>query len=163
MEDDWREVSALLTGKVDLEITGGHGEIKAKSVADCYFRNGSFYLLFQENIPEDGKEGRLIFSSRLKISRDRVSLKRNLVERGGKAAGHSMEMIYELREEGERGSLIDYPSPYGILKLEIQTRGMDIRVLEDQLIAEIDYLLIQEGQEAGTDRLKIKVGKSGKN
>ena len=71
-----------------------------------------------------------------------------------------MEMIYELREEGEKGSLIDYPTPYGILKLEIRTKEMDIRMMEEQLIAEIDYLLIQEGQEVGKDRLRIQVHKS---
>lgn len=157
MEDHWQEASEHLTGKVTLEITGGQGDITTKHEADGYFRNGSYYLLFEENISEDGKAGNISFSSRLKISRDRVSLKRRMKGQGTKAPGHSMEMVYEMRGEEERGCLIDYPTPYGILKMEIRTKAMEVSLREKQLVAEIEYLLLQEDMEAGKDKLRIKV------
>lgn len=157
MAADWQEASKGLTGEVVLEIVGGQGEITTRCKADCYYRNGSFYLLFEENVAEDGKRGELSFSSRLKISEGRVTLKRSVSAQKGANSDHAMEMIYEKRAEGERGSLVEYPTPYGKLLLEIQTVELSISVLEEELVAEIEYLLLQEGQEASRDKLRIRV------
>lgn len=162
MEASWQEQSERLTGTVLVEITGGQGEITTNCEADCHYRNGSFYVFFEESIAEDGRKGQLAFSSRLKISENKVTLKRTLVGSDARGKGHAMEMIYEKRNAGERGCLIDYPTPYGILRLEIQTRELTVTMSRERLLVEIRYLLLQEGREASQDALTIRISKKKK-
>lgn len=156
MTDEWLEHSGKLTGEVSLEIVGGQGEITTQCRADCYYRNGSFYLLFQENIAEDGKKGSLTFSSRLKIGKEQVVLRRSLGDQGG-TTKQVMEMTYRKLAADQSGSVIDYPTPYGVLRLEIRTEELSVLLQEGQLLAEISYLMLQDGREAARDQIKIRV------
>ena len=159
MQEQWEEAAASLMGPVTLEITGGLGEIKSSNLAQCHYRNGSYYLLFEENVAENGKKGELSFHSRLKISKNRVSLKRSFADGDGKPAGQAMEIVYEMRGEGERGSLIQYPTQYGILHLEVLTQSLAVSAAEEELTVRIHYVLMQEGQEASRDEVLIRVTK----
>lgn len=158
MRDEWLERSEDLKGEVLLEIIGGQGEITTKCKADCYYRNGSFYLLFQENIAEDGKKGEITFSSRLKISQDQVILRRAITAPDG-SSKKAMEMTYRKQASDERGCVVDYPTPYGILRLEISTKELSVELGEGELNVDVSYLLLQEGQEAGGDQIRIRVRK----
>ena len=155
MGEEWLELSEGLKGEVELEITGGQGEIRTNCKADCYFRNGCFYLLFQENIAEDGKKGKLTFSSRLKISREQVVLHRSVVGEDGKSK-KVMDITYRELLPQERGQVIDYPTPYGSLQLELYTKELTVELREGQLQADIAYRLLQGEQEAAVDRIRIR-------
>ena len=155
MEEEWLALSEGLKGEVELEITGGQGEIRTNCKADCYFRNGCFYLLFQENIAEDGRRGELTFSSRLKISSEQVVLHRSVVGEDGRA-GKVMDITYRELLPQERGQIIDYPTPYGSLQLELYTKEVTVELKEGQLQADITYRLLQDGQEAAEDRIRIR-------
>ena len=75
-----------MEGLVNIEITGGRGEIVNHAEGQCYYKNGHHYVLFSEELSEDGKKGGVTFSSRLKISEGEVVLRRSLPDdKGGKS------------------------------------------------------------------------------
>ena len=148
---------AVLEGPVTLEIVGGDGEIVNCHEGQCYYKNGHHYILFAEELAEDGKKGNVTYSSRLKISEKEVRLRRSLPGMNGSPRAHVMEFIYLLREEGERGCLVDYPTPYGTLSLEILTKELTVERREAELLAKIRYVMLQEGQEINQGSLKISI------
>ncbi|MBP5221969.1 MAG: DUF1934 domain-containing protein [Lachnospiraceae bacterium] len=150
-------------GDVFLEITGGQGEITTKCTAQCYYKNGSYYLLFQETIGEGGKEDKdaVTFSSRLKISDGQVTLHRSVPAADGKPAGKVMEIVYRRQADGERGMMVNYPTPYGVMALEVMTDHLEVQETESELKVLIHYRMLQNGQEAVKDRLLIRAVKKG--
>ena len=148
-----------LEGDVRLEITGGQGEITTVADARCYYKNKSYYLLFQEGIGEDGRENAVVFSSRLKISEEQVSLQRSLPGDDGKTSRPVLEMVYRKTAPDAPGHFVDYPTPYGKLRLEIRTDRLTVRETEGELTVDIRYRLLQEEQEASRDRLVIRVSR----
>ena len=146
-----------LEGDVRLEITGGQGEITTVADARCYYKNKSYYLLFQEGIGEDGRENAVVFSSRLKISEEQVTLRRSLPGDDGKTSRPVLEMVYRKAAPDAPGHFVDYPTPYGKLRLEIRTDQLTVRETKDELTVKIQYRLLQEEQEASRDRLVIRI------
>lgn len=159
MEDKTREKGGM-EGTVSLEITGGQGEITTRSTGQCYLKNGHHYVLFQEEIAEEERSGKkegLTFSSRLKIGPDQVTLRRTLPGKEGGPAKPMMEFVYRKQAEGEAGCFVDYPSPYGTLRLEIRTQELAIRRGDDEIVVYVRYVMLQEGQEVSRDALQIRV------
>ncbi len=148
-----------LEGDVRLEIVGGQGEITTAVPARCYYRNKSYYLLFQEGIGEDGRENAILFSSRLKISEEQVSLRRSLPGDDEKTSRPVLEMVYRKTAPDVPGHFVDYPTPYGKLRLEIRTDQLTVRETEEELTVDIQYRLLQDEQEASRDRLVIRVSR----
>ena len=160
MEQNAKETgcaSAVLEGPVTLEITGGNGEIVTCHEGQCYNKNGHTYVLFTEEMTEDGKKGNVTYSSRLKISEKEVRLRRSLPGTDQAPRAHVMEFVYLLRDEGERGCLVDYPTPYGTLSLEILTKELTVERKEAEIFAKICYVMLQEGQEISRDSLRISI------
>lgn len=146
-----------LEGEVWVEITGGQGEITTRTTGQCYRKNKSFYVLFQEGIEEDNRENAIPFSSRLKISQNQVILRRSMPGQDGKAGKVAMEMVYQKQAEDEAGCIVDYPTPYGVLHLEIRTDKLVIRETEDEVKIDIHYRLLQENREISEDGLVIRI------
>lgn len=146
-----------LEGPVALEITGGQGEISTKTIAQCYCKNQSYYLLFQEGIKEDNKADAISFSSRLKISDDTVVLRRSIPGDGDRPARVLMEMVYHESGKDEPGCFVDYPTPYGVMCLEIRTDRLTIEKTENMLEVRIEYRMLQDSQEVSRDKVQIKV------
>ena len=146
-----------LEGQVRLEITGGQGEITTAVSARCYYKNKSYYLLFQEGIGEDGRENAVVFSSRLKISEDQVTLRRSTPGEDGQSSRPVMEMVYRVTPPDSPGHFMDYPTPYGKLHLEIRTDELTVRETEEEVTVTVQYRLMQENQEASRDRLTIRI------
>ncbi len=144
-------------GEVLLEITGGQGEIINRHEGQMFYKNGHHYVLFSEELSEDGVKGRTSFASRLKISDDEVTLRRSLPARDGAGSAHVMEFVYRLRGEGERGCFVDYPTPYGVLRLEILTEELSVERSEEEFLILAKYVMLQEGQEVSRDQIKIQV------
>lgn len=145
-----------LEGTVGLEITGGGGAITTRTEARCYYKNGSYYLLFEENLGEDEGAGAMRFSSRLKISPREVTLRRSALGEE-KAAKTTMEMIYRQGTSYGQGTILDYPSPYGVLRMEIRTDSLERREEAGELKLRIRYRLLQEGKEVSNDKITIRV------
>ena len=149
--------NSVLEGAVRLEITGGQGEITSHHEGQCYYKNGHHYVLFREELLEDGKKKGISFSSRLKISRDQVTLRRSLPGKTENEAAHVMEFVYRRQEPTETGCIVDYPTPYGVLRLEIRTRELVIDRRAGEILVTIRYVMLQEGLEVSRDELKIHV------
>ncbi len=160
-----------LEGNVKIEITGGQGQIRNCHEGRCYFRNGHVYVLFSETLTEDGRQG-TTFSSRLKISENEVILRRSLPSMTGEAgtavksnmAGETgtagkqvMEFAYRIQNEDDIGCMVDYPTPYGLMRLEIRTKKLEIQRDEERLKIQIEYTMLQEGQEIHGDKLHILI------
>ena len=160
-----------LEGNVKIEITGGQGQIRNCHEGRCYFRNGHVYVLFSETLTEDGRQG-TTFSSRLKISENEVILRRSLPSMTGEAgtavksnmAGETgtagkqvMEFVYRIQAEDDICCMVDYPTPYGLMRLEIRTRKLEIWQEEGQMEVQIEYVMLQEGQEINRDKLQIRI------
>ena len=148
-----------MEGQVSIEITGGRGEIVGRSEGQCYYKNGHHYVLFSEELSEDGKKGGVTFSSRLKISGDEVVLRRSLPDDKG-GARHVMEFTYRKRGEEEHGCMVDYPTPYGTMRLEIRTQELEIAHGEEEILAQIRYQMMQDSQEVSQDDLRIVIRKA---
>ena len=147
-----------MEGQVSIEITGGRGEIVNRCEGQCYYKNGHHYVLFSEKLSEDGNDGNVTFSSRLKIGEDEVILRRSLPD-GKAGTKHVMEFAYRDRGEKEQGCRVDYPTPYGMMQLEIRTKELGITCGENEILVQVCYLMLQEGQEISRDELKIVVKK----
>ena len=144
-----------LEGTVRLEIIGGQGEIKNCCDGQCFFRNGHHYVMFQEDLPEDGGRSVTSFSSRLKISDDQVTLKRTLLGGSEGKSAPAMEFVYQKKEPGEPGCFVNYPTPYGTMCLEIRTEELSIKKTEGEMRLTVRYLMLQEKREMLRDELLI--------
>ena len=145
-----------LEGNVKIEITGGQGQIKNCHDGRCFLKNGNVYVLFSETLVEDGKQGST-FSSRLKISENEVTLRRSRPNTSEKPSAHVMEFVYRIQSEDDIGCMIDYPTPYGLMRLEIRTQTLKILREEEHLEIQIEYTMLQDGQEINRDKLKIHI------
>ncbi len=148
-----------MEGLVSIEITGGRGEIVNRAEGQCYYKNGHHYVLFSEELSEDGKKGGVTFSSRLKISEGEVVLRRSLPDDKG-GAKHVMEFTYRKQGEKECGCMVDYPTPYGTMRLEIHTRELDVAQGEEEILVQIRYQMMQDCQEINQDDLRIMIRKA---
>ena len=145
---------------VTITITGGQGEITNVCDGQYYYKNGQHYVLFREELAEDGGAQKTVFSSRLKISEDQVVLRRSLSDEDASARKHVMEFIYREQKPEEPGCFVDYPSPYGVMRLEIRTKKLRIKPGEEEMELRIFYHMLQEGQEVSRDELKILIKKN---
>ena len=162
-----------LEGNVRIEITGGQGQIRNCHEGRAYLKNGHIYVLFSETLTEDGKQG-TTFSSRLKISENEVILRRSFSEAVGKsgtvkasdmggngtngrASAHVMEFVYRIQADEDVGCMVDYPTPYGYMRLEIRTGKLEIRQENNGMEIQIEYAMLQEGQEINRDKLVIQL------
>lgn len=145
-------------GAVGIEIIGGRGEIQNCHEGQCRVRNGHLYVLFQEELTEDGGKGKTVFSSRLKISEDQVTLRRNLADGKG-STSPVMEFLYREQKEDEPGCFVNYPTPYGVMQLEIRTRELRIDRSEREICLFVRYVMLQSGQEISEDKLKVRITK----
>lgn len=153
------EEKSGLEGPVQLKITGGQGEITTAVPARCYYKNKSYYLLFEEVLGEDDRKNAMVFSSRLKISRDGVTLRRSPAGEEKKASEPVMEMVYRKTGRDEPGHFLDYPTPYGKLRMEIRTDRLLIEENQDGMTVNILYRLLQEGKEISRDRIIIQISR----
>lgn len=145
-----------LSGAVRLEIVGGQGGITTGALAECFYKNGHYYLLFREEIGDDEGKDATVFSSRLKISEKEVTLRRSLPGADRNVGRTVLEMTYKK----EPGSFANYPTPYGLFCFEICTDTLIVKAETEELSVHIDYRLMQEGQEVSKDSLDIRAFKS---
>lgn len=153
------EEKSRLEGPVQLKITGGQGELTTSVPAQCYYKNKSYYLLFEEAVGEDDRKNAIVFSSRLKISEDRVTLRRSLSGEEKKTSRPVMEMVYRETGRDEPGHFLDYPTPYGKLCMEIRTDRLLIEETQEGMTVKILYRLLQEGKEVSRDRIIIQINR----
>lgn len=152
---DGLEGAESLVGEVTISITGVNAGIRKDCEGQCYYRNGHVFALFQEEYEET------VFSSRLKVSPDQVILRRSLPGKEEKSAGTVMEFIYRRQEADEPGCFVDYPSPYGSMRLEVRTKELFVEKKEGELYVFVRYLLLQEGQEIHEEELRISLKRKG--
>ena len=66
-----------------------------------------------------------------------------------------MEMIYRMGTKDGPGCMVNYPTPYGIIKLEIRTEEIFMEESADVLEVNIIYRMFQQEQEVSRDRIRI--------
>ncbi|MBR3509894.1 MAG: DUF1934 domain-containing protein [Lachnospiraceae bacterium] len=75
----------------------------------------------------------------------------------GKAGAHVMEFVYRIQAEEDIGCMVDYPTPYGLMRLEIRTRKLEIRREDKRMEIQIEYTMLQGGQEINRDKLHLQI------
>ena len=56
--------------------------------------------------------------------------------------------------------MVDYPTPYGTMRLEIRTQELEIAHGEEEILAQIRYQMMQDSQEVSQDDLRIVIRKA---
>ena len=134
-----KKVWLTLTGR-QWDETGQENVTKLSAEAEYYERNGSRYILYEENEADTGSTQNII------------KLKDGLLELTKKGSV-STRMIFE---EGQE-HVTDYNTPFGTLQLDIITSGLCSKQSEDCLEIHIDYDLTDRGHILSHCNISIKI------
>ena len=121
--------------KIHLTITGCQSDETSESSVTTHSARGEYFekngccYFFYEEAPSDGNS----------VIKNRIKLKDTVLELT-KRGGVNTRMVFESGKE----YLTDYATPYGILKMGISTRPLEVFRAESQLKIRIDYSLTSE-------------------
>lgn len=131
-----RTENKTISKKGNLTLTGRQKDeteetavTEYKGEVECFERNGSLYLLYEE-ITDEGSA----------VVKNRIKLKDSVLELT-KQGNVTARMVFEPGKE----YLTDYATPYGCLKMGIATHSLDIHRKEETLHIQIIYTLNSEG------------------
>ena len=136
-----RQVQLILTGR-QLDPEGNETVTELSAEAECFERNGSLYILYQERA-EDG------------------ALTKNMIKR----KGHILELTKKgsvnacMTFEPGREHVTDYATPFGLLHLGILTDSVESRMDGDGMEITADYTLTENGRMISKCNISIKIHK----
>jgi uncharacterized beta-barrel protein YwiB (DUF1934 family) len=135
-----KDVEVIVTA---IQKYADHQDDDLKTVADgeYYFRNGSHYILYSEK-----NEG---FTE---TTKNMLKLKDGLLEMTRKGLINT-SMVFDKNKETE--SL--YRTPFGELRLGIQTKSFYVLESEDKIQVEISYILAADGAPMADSKIRINV------
>lgn len=123
-----KQVLLTLTGR-QRDPSGVETVTELSAEAECYERNGSLYILYEERA-EDGS-----------LSKNVIKHKSDLLELTRKGAVSTC-MVFEPGKE----HMADYTTAFGLLRLGILTESVTKRCLKDQIEITAVYTLKEHGQ-----------------
>ena len=135
-----KDVEVIISG---IQKYADHEDDDLKTVADgeYFYRNGSHYILYKEYA-----EG---FSEPTKSM---LKLKDGMLEMTRKGLINT-SMVFDKNKETE--SL--YKTPFGELRLGIQTKSFYVMESEDKIQVEISYILAADGAPMADSKIRISV------
>lgn len=126
-----------MTGNVQVVITGRQldeaGEetiTESRTAAECYEKNGGFYLLYEERPEGAGVPVRNI-----------IKWKGSALELTKRGALNT-RMVFEPGKEHRT----DYITPYGSVKMELFTRAAEASFRDEEITIRVEYTLSSEGR-----------------
>lgn len=134
-----RNVVLTLTG-CQRDLEGGETVTELSAVAECFERNGSLYILYEESTEDGG------------MVKTRIKLKDSILEVARKGAMNTC-MIFEAGRE----HMTEYTTPLGILQMGILTHSVETNQSDNRLAIEADYSLTNGGAEISRCNISIKI------
>lgn len=134
-----KQVLLTLTG-LQRDPSGSETVTELSTEAECYERNGSLYILYEERA-EDGS-----------LTKNIIKYKNQLLELTKKGAVSSC-MVFEPGRE----HMADYVTPFGLLKLGILTASVTMQCLEDQTEIVAEYSLTEYGEVISHCKIIINI------
>lgn len=135
-----KDVSITVKG-VQRDDTGEAGITETTAFGEYYFRNGSHYIIYEETAEDSGE--------RIKNS---LKLKGGLLELNRRGAVNS-RMVFETG----KSHVLDYATPFGLLRMETVTARILCTEEEDRLQIRAEYELWADGRRVSSCRLNIQV------
>lgn len=136
--------------KIRLTLTGRQrgedGEetvTETRTIADYCERNGSHYIIYEEEAESGGS-----------LSKNTLKLKGKLLELTKRGAVTS-RMVFE----AGKNVMVDYATPFGCLKMELATRSLESSFQDGKTKIRVDYTLYAEGRVLSHCMLDIKFAK----
>ena len=136
-----KQVQLVLTGRQHAP-EGGETVTELSVDAECYERNGSLYILYQERA-EDGA-----------LTKNMIKWKGHILELTKKGSINTC-MTFEPGQE----HATDYATPFGLLRLGILTNSVDERLKGDSMEITADYALTESGRMISQCNISIKIHK----
>lgn len=134
-----KQVLLTLTGR-QRDPSGGETVTELSADAECYERNGSLYILYEERA-EDGS-----------LTKNVIKHKGNLLELTRKGTVSTC-MVFEPGKE----HMADYSTPFGLLRLGIFTDSVTKQCLEDHTEITAVYTLKEHAQVISHCNLFINI------
>lgn len=134
-----RQVLLTLTGR-QRDPSGSETVTELSTEAECYERNGSLYILYEERA-EDGS-----------LTKNVIKHKNQLLELTKKGAVSAC-MVFEPGRE----HMTDYATPFGLLRLGILTDSVTMQCLEDQIEISAAYVLTEYGEVISHCKIIINI------
>lgn len=134
-----KEVQLTLTG-MQRDEEGQENITRLSARAEYYLKDGSHYILYEENQPASG------------LTKNTIKFKSNLLEVTKRGAVNS-RMVFEKGKE----HMMDYATPFGLLRLGVLTHEIVSRQSENSLKIQAHYSLTQEGQPFSYCKITINI------
>lgn len=126
---------------VQRDDTGEAGITETTAAGEYYFRNGSHFIFYEETTEDSGEP-----------IKNSLKLKGGLLELNRRGAVNS-RMVFETG----KGHVLDYATPFGLLRMEAVTARILCTEEEDRLRIRAEYELWADGMRVSSCRLNIKV------
>ena len=123
-----KQVLLTLTG-LQRDPSGSETVTELSTEAECYERNGSLYILYEEKA-EDGS-----------LTKNIIKHKNRVLELTKKGTVSTC-MVFEPGRE----HMADYATPFGLLRLGILTDSVTMQYSEDQMEIVAEYALTEYGE-----------------
>lgn len=134
------DVTIRITGKQKMP-DGDLNPLELTAPGRYFFRNGHHYLLYEET--QEGFEKTT--QNRIRISEDRMEIRKK-----GLASAH---MVFE--KAGRH--VTSYETPFGVMKLGIQTERLDIAETDNAIDVRAEYALETEGGHLADCSIQIRI------
>lgn len=137
-----------MTEKVKVIVIGTHNmegidedTVKSTAIGQYYDKNGKSYVIFEEE-----QEG---FTEKVKTMVKFTDRKVELTKTGLLRS----QMVFE------QGAVhvTDYVTPYGVMKMEVDTDSLLVLQTEDYIRIDIVYTLFMDGMECNHSKIVIKI------
>lgn len=139
-----RQVQLILTGR-QRDPEGNETVTELSAEAECFERNGSLYILYQERA-EDGV-----------LTKNMLKWKGHILELTKKGSVNTCMTFEPGREHAT-----DYATPFGLLHLGILTDSVDVRLEGNNMEIIADYTLTESGRMISQCNISIKILKTQK-
>lgn len=134
-----RQVQLFLTGR-QRDPEGHETVTELSAEAECFERNGSLFILYQEKA-EDGT-----------LTKNMIKRKDHILELTKKGSVNTCMTFEPGREH-----MTDYATPFGLLRLGILTDSVESRTEENSMEITADYTLTESGRMISQCNVSIKI------
>lgn len=125
---------------VQWDEAGETGSTETTASGEYFFKNGSHYIFYEESAEESGG-----------LIKNSLKLKGNVLELNRKGAVNS-RMVFETG----KSHVVDYATPFGMLRMETVTSRILFLEEEDRLQIKAEYELWADGVKISSCRLTVK-------
>lgn len=125
-----------------LQSVGEESDTVESTARAKYYKKGESHYIFYEEMQE-GIPGSV--KTRVKLNGEVIELKRS--------GAVATTMIFEKNKT----HAAEYDTPYGRLQLAVETESLDISETDEEITAQIQYVLTAEGSPMADCRLSLKI------